>query len=141
VFRIDLKASLGMDLTNTMYSTTSSSKEIVAGFRRIYFTVHPHNLLCPYYEPLLWLMINDLVNDIQSTVQLFADDCLIYRLTHTPADHHILQKDLQKTRAKKLKMRMQLFKHHHKSEFTYSMSRQDLKDSRTAGAVIDHQLS
>ena len=42
------------------------------------------------------IYINDLVNDIQSTVQLFADDCLIYRPILTSADHQILQEDLQK---------------------------------------------
>ena len=88
--------------------------------------------------PTLFLIyINDLVKDIQSTVRLFADDCLIYRPIHTPADHHILQNDLQKLSAwaEKWKMTfnvckcciMQLSKHHHKSEFPYSMSEQDVK--------------
>jgi len=44
--------------------------------------------------------INDLVkDDIQSTIQLFDDNCLIYRPIHTPADHHILQDDPQKLSA------------------------------------------
>ena len=48
--------------------------------------------------PTLFLIyINDLVTDIQSTVRLFADDCLIYRPILTPTDHQILQEDLQKS--------------------------------------------
>ena len=47
--------------------------------------------------PTLFLIyINDLVTHIQSTVRLFADDCLIYRPIFTPTDHQILQEDLQK---------------------------------------------
>ena len=50
--------------------------------------------------PTLFLIyINDLVTHIQSTVQLFTDDCLIYRLIFMPADHQILQEDLQKLSA------------------------------------------
>ena len=88
--------------------------------------------------PTLFLIyINDLVKDIKSTVRLFPDDCLIYQPIHTPADHCTLQDDLQKVSAwaEKWKMIfnvckcciMQLSKHHHKSEFPYSMSGQDLK--------------
>jgi len=47
--------------------------------------------------PTLFLTyINDLVNEIQSTVRLFADDCLIYQPILTPADHQILREGLQK---------------------------------------------
>ena len=92
----------------------------------------------PVLGPNLFLIyINDLVKDIQSTVRLFADDCLIYRPIHTPADHSIFQNDLQKllAGAEKWKMKfnvyncciMQLSKHFHKRKFLYSMSGQDLK--------------
>ena len=93
----------------------------------------------PVLGPNLFLIyINDLVKDIQSTVRLFADDCLIYRPIHTPAGHSILQDDLQKLlagAAEKWKMKfnvcncciMQLSKHLHKRKFPYSILGQDLK--------------
>ena len=87
-------------------------------------------------------------------IELFADDCLIYQPILTPADHHILQEDLQKlfSWAEKFKMKfniskcciMKLSKHHHKSEFPYSMSGQDLQiveQHPYLGVIIDHQLS
>ena len=45
--------------------------------------------------PVLFLLyINDLATEIQNTVRLFADYCLIYRTIHayiaTPSDHNIL---------------------------------------------------
>ena len=47
--------------------------------------------------PLLFLChINDLPDYVTSKVQLFADDCLLYREIHSIEDHIILQKDLHK---------------------------------------------
>jgi len=43
-----MKACLG--LTN---AAPSSSRKIVTDFRCIYFVVYPHDLLYPYYEPLI----------------------------------------------------------------------------------------
>ena len=63
--------------------------------------------------PTLFLIyINDLVTDIQSTVCLFADDCLIYCPILTPTDHQILQEDLQKLSiwADKWKMKFNISK-------------------------------
>ena len=105
--------------------------------------------------PTLFLIyINDLVTHIQSTVRLFADDCLIYHPISTPADHQILQEDLHKLSAwaNKWEMKfnvnkcciMQLSKHNHKSEFLYSMSGQVLRiveQNSYLGVIIDHQLS
>ena len=100
------------------------------------------------------IYINDFVAHIQSTVRLFADDCLIYHPISTPADHQILQEDLHKLSAwaDKWEMKfnvkkcciMQLSKHHHKSEFLYSMSDQVLRiveQHSYLGVIIDHQLS
>jgi len=40
--------------------------------------------------------INDINKDITSSVWLFADDCVIYKLIKTPQDAEQLQEDLQK---------------------------------------------
>ena len=46
--------------------------------------------------PILFLChINDLPDAVQSTVRLFADDCLLYREINNQEDHHKLQKDLE----------------------------------------------
>ena len=79
---------------------------------------------------------------------------MIYRPVSTPADHQILQEDLQKLSAwaDKWEMKfninkcciMQLSKHRHKSEFIYSMSGQVLRTVEQhsyLGVIIDHQLS
>ena len=42
----------------------------------------------------IYIYINDLITDINSTIRLFADDCLIYRVTNSSADHQLLQQDL-----------------------------------------------
>ena len=45
--------------------------------------------------PTLFLVyINDIADDIQSQLRLFADDCIIYRTINTPEDHTTLQQDL-----------------------------------------------
>jgi hypothetical protein len=47
--------------------------------------------------PLLFLChINDLPDCVQSTVRLFADDCLLYREIRSFRDHLLLQSDLKK---------------------------------------------
>ena len=45
--------------------------------------------------PTLFLLyINNIRDNINSQLRLFADDCLVYRVIHTPQDHDILQQDL-----------------------------------------------
>jgi hypothetical protein len=45
--------------------------------------------------PTLFLIfINDISNQINSTMRLFADDCLLYREIKGPEDHNTLQRDL-----------------------------------------------
>ena len=45
--------------------------------------------------PTLFLIfINDIQDNIKSSLRLFADDCVIYREIVTDDDHHILQQDL-----------------------------------------------
>ena len=46
--------------------------------------------------PLLFLLfINDIDNDIQSSLRLFADDTILYREIWSKADHNIIQNDIQ----------------------------------------------
>ena len=47
--------------------------------------------------PTLFLIyINDIVGDIKSNIRLFADDTIMYRQVVSPADHLILQQDLDR---------------------------------------------
>ena len=48
--------------------------------------------------PTLFLMyINDIADNINSTIRLFADDwVVVYHQINSPDDHRILQEDLQK---------------------------------------------
>jgi hypothetical protein len=47
--------------------------------------------------PLLFLIfINDITQEINATVRLFADDCLVYRTIQTEEDSQALQSDLNK---------------------------------------------
>ena len=44
--------------------------------------------------PLLFICyINDIPNDLSSTIRLYADDALLYRTIHNEKDVHVLQKD------------------------------------------------
>ena len=46
-------------------------------------------------DPMLFLLyINDITTNINSQLRLFTDDCLIYQIVTSPADHQILQDDL-----------------------------------------------
>ena len=76
--------------------------------------------------PILFLIyINDLITN--STIRLFADDCLIYRVINSSADHQLLQQDLNTLSnwATKWQMKfnvnkcsiLQLSKHHHITEY------------------------
>ena len=47
--------------------------------------------------PLLFLLyINDITTSINSTIKLYADDVLIYRIIDTENDCQVLQYDLNK---------------------------------------------
>ena len=49
------------------------------------------------FGPLLFLLyVNDITSSINSSIRLFADDCLLYRKTNTQNDQQILQNDLNK---------------------------------------------
>ena len=58
--------------------------------------------------PLLFLLyINDLPDNLKSTVRLFADDCVMYNSIKTPQDATVLQKDLDSLSAWERKWQMQ----------------------------------
>ena len=87
--------------------------------------------------PVLFLLyINDITNQIQSNIRLFADDSIVYREIRSPADHQILQTDIQMLTdwSKKWQMNFNTSKCHlltitHKpkpSEFTYTISNQPI---------------
>ena len=42
------------------------------------------------------MYINDIVGGIKSNIRLFADDTIMYRQVVSPADHLILQRDLDR---------------------------------------------
>ena len=43
---------------------------------------------------MLLLYINDIDTNIASSIHLFADDCVLYRVIKSPQDHLSLQQDL-----------------------------------------------
>ena len=45
-------------------------------------------------QTLFFIYINDIVENINSNIKLFADDCVLYRQIDSPQDHVILQEDL-----------------------------------------------
>ena len=59
-------------------------------------------------RPLLFLVyINDMPEGIDSTMRLFADDSLLYRIIRTKEDQSILQEDLRKLELWEHKWQMQ----------------------------------
>ena len=40
------------------------------------------------------LYVNDINDNISSSLRMFADDCVLYRIIKLPNDHHCLQNDL-----------------------------------------------
>ena len=45
--------------------------------------------------PLMFLLyVNDIYDNTSSSIRMFADDCVLYRIIQTPSDHHYLQNDL-----------------------------------------------
>ena len=103
---------------------------------------------------LFLLYINDLINNIQSSVRLFADDCLIYRTINSPSDHLTLQEDLDRLAiwAENWQMKfniqkcsiMQMTKQQTKSLFCYTILGQTLtvvEQHMYLGVKLDHRLS
>ena len=91
----------------------------------------------PAHPSLFLLYINDITNQIQSNIiRLFADDSIVYRDIRSPADHHILQTDIQKLtdwsnkwqiNFNTSKCHLLTITHKHKpSEFTYTIANQPI---------------
>ena len=105
--------------------------------------------------PILFLLyINDITTNIHSQLCLFADDCLVYRLINSPADHQILQSDLDTlitwTRRWQMEFNvpkckiLQVSTHHTKSLFTYEMSSiplETVEQHNYLGVCLHHRLS
>ena len=110
---------------------------------------------CSVLGPVLFLLyINDITNQIQSNIRLFADDSIVYREIRSPADHHILQTDILKLTdwSNKWQMNFNTSKCHlltitHKpkpSEFTYIPSQTSpyrVNSHPYLGVTIDAKLS
>ena len=103
--------------------------------------------------PVLFLLyINDITNQIQSNIILFADDSIIYREIRSPAYHHILQTDIQKLTdwSNKCQMNFNTSKCYllirpKPSEFTCTISNQPISrvnhHPHILGVTIDAKLS
>jgi len=81
----------GKFLQNTAGLSHIFRRKIVTDFRRIYFVVCPHNLLRPYYEPLVWFMIK------KHVVDLVTFSCT-HACTHLHTDINCTHRGRQKDR-------------------------------------------
>ena len=105
--------------------------------------------------PLLFLVyINDMPEGINSTVRLFADDSLVYRIIRSKEDQTILQEDLRKLQEWERKWQMQfnadkcevlrITKKKNPAICNYSLHDQHLqtvKQAKYLGATISSDLS
>ena len=95
--------------------------------------------------PVLFLIfINDLLDNIRSSVRLFADDCVMYRNIHSLQDCLALQEDLTSLGqweadwqmkfnvAKCHSMRVTRHQHHTQILFDYSLHNQTLENVQSA---------
>ena len=95
--------------------------------------------------PVLFLIfINDLLDNIRSSVRLFADDCVLYRNIHSLQDCLALQEDLTSLGqweadwqmkfnvAKCHSMRVTRHQHHKQILFDYSLHNQTLENVQSA---------
>ena len=99
--------------------------------------------------PVLFLIfINDLPDNIRSSVRLFADDCVLYRNIHSLQDCLTLQEDLTSLGqweanwqmkfnvAKCHSMRVTRHHHHKQILFDYSLLNQTLENVQSANTLV-----
>ena len=99
--------------------------------------------------PVLFLIfINDLPDNIRSSVRLFADDCVLYRNINSPKDCEILQEDLNSLARWETdwQMKFNVAKCHSMRvtrQFNYSLHQQILEEVQSAkylGITINDSL-
>ena len=98
----------------------------------------------PRSSPVPFIFINDLLDNIRSSVRLFADDCVLYRNIHSLQDCLALQEDLTSLGqweadwqmkfnvAKCHSMRVTRHQHHKQILFDYSLHNQTLENVQSA---------
>ena len=92
------------------------------------FCLSPRNVLSGVPQgsvlgPVLFLIfINDIIEHVDSQISLLADDCLMYRIIHSPEDHTILQKDLTLLTNWYINVKWCKLLHVDISRFTYTMN-------------------
>ncbi|KAK3091517.1 hypothetical protein FSP39_020434 [Pinctada imbricata] len=80
----------------TNFLTTRTMRTIVEGEKSSETTVDSGVPQGTVLGPIMFLChINDLPEVVQSSVRLFADDCLLYRKIKSQEDHRKLQEDIQ----------------------------------------------
>ena len=94
--------------------------------------------------PVLFLIfINDLPDNIRSSVRLFADDCVLYRNIHSRQDCLTLQEDLTSLgqweadwQMKCHSMRVTRHQHHKQIFFDYSLHNQTLENVQSQNTLV-----
>ena len=103
--------------------------------------------------PVLFLIfINDLPDNIRSSVRLFADECVLYRNIHSPQNCLTLQEDLTSLGqweadwqmkfnvAKFYSMRVTRHQHHKQILFDYSLHNQTLENVQSQNTLVSPLL-
>jgi len=67
---------------------TSTQSRVKSGAGTSVYSLGPNHISILY--------INDVGQNIRSKIQLFADDCILYRVIKSPQDKQALQEDLAK---------------------------------------------
>ena len=104
----------------------------------------PSAIQCVLGPVLFLIFINDLLDNIRSSVRLFADDSVLYRNIHSLQDCLALQEDLTSlgqweadwqmkfNAAKCHSMRVTRHQHHKQILFDYSLHNQTLENVQSA---------
>ena len=102
--------------------------------------------------PILFVcFINDISDNIQSTIRLYADDCILYRSIHTEKDCTALQSDLNLLSTDRWKLSfnvwkckvMNLSRKRHFDKFDYYIADKQLMTTTTEiylGVVINKKI-